>query len=74
MSAWQEYKKKIGTARPWQLLDPSNYVDESLEKERYDICLACPELLNITKQCKQCGCVMSLKTKLRNAVCPLGKW
>ena len=64
----------MGTARPWQLLDPSNYVDENLEKERYDICLSCPELIALTKQCKQCGCVMPLKTKLRNAVCPLGKW
>jgi hypothetical protein len=74
MTPWQEYKKKMGTARPWQLLDPSNYVDENLEKERYDICLSCPELIALTKQCKQCGCVMSLKTKLRNAVCPLDKW
>ena len=74
MSPWQEYKKKMGTARPWQLLDPSYYVDENLEKERYDICLSCPELIALTKQCKQCGCVMPLKTKLRNAVCPLGKW
>ena len=64
----------MGTARPWQLLDPSNYVDENLEKERYDICLSCPELIALTKQCKQCGCVMPLKTKLMNAVCPLGKW
>jgi hypothetical protein len=74
MSAWQDYKSKVGDARPWHLLNSANYADEDLAEKRYDICRECPELIDLTKQCKECGCVMSLKTKLRNAVCPLNKW
>jgi hypothetical protein len=71
---WEEYKKKIGESRPWHLLDAENYVEESIQTERYSVCLECPELISLTKQCKQCGCFMAAKTKLKNATCPLGKW
>ena len=75
MSAWQEYKKKLGDTRPWDILNP-NVEKASLEtaEKRYNICLECPELIQATKQCKQCGCFMSLKTKLATAKCPIGKW
>jgi hypothetical protein len=73
-SPWEEYKKKIGESRPWHLLDPENYVEDSVQIERYSICLDCPELMSLTKQCKQCGCFMAAKTKLKNATCPLSKW
>lgn len=73
-SPWQEYKNKLGDARPWHLLNKANYTDDELGKQRYDICLQCPELIDLTKQCKQCGCVMTLKTKLKSATCPLNKW
>ena len=75
MSAWEEYKKKLGTTRPWDLVNPNvPRVEESVADERMDICLACPELIGLTKQCKQCGCLMVGKVKLRDAVCPIGKW
>jgi hypothetical protein len=73
-NAWEEYKKRIGESRPWHLLDAENYVEESVQIERYSVCLECPELISLTKQCKQCGCFMNIKTKLNNATCPLGKW
>jgi hypothetical protein len=73
-SAWEEYKKKVGETRPWHILNPENYVEDSIQKSRYDICLICPELTQTTKQCKQCGCFMGVKTKLEKAACPLGKW
>jgi hypothetical protein len=41
---------------------------------RLEICLECPELIKVTKQCKQCGCVMPGKVKLLEATCPLNKW
>jgi len=74
MSAYEEYKIKMKAARPWDLLNSDNYADEKISSTRYEICLSCPELINLTKQCKQCGCVMPLKTKLINASCPLSKW
>jgi len=73
-SAWQKYKEKIGNARPWHILNSNNYASEELGRKRFGMCLECPELIQATKQCKQCGCFMPLKTKLEAAVCPLEKW
>ena len=74
MSAWQEYKKKVGTTRPWDALNPANYASEEESKNRWSICEECPRLLKTTSQCKECGCFMKIKVKLKEAVCPLGKW
>ena len=75
MTAWAEYKKKLGETRPWDLLNPNApRVDHAKAQERMDICATCPELIGITKQCKQCGCFMPGKVKLEAANCPLGKW
>jgi len=41
--------------------------------ERWIICQACPELTS-GNRCRQCGCFMKLKTKLKAAKCPLDKW
>lgn len=74
-SAWQKYKEKLGETRPWDLLNPATeYVDSAIAEQRYDICLSCPQLLKSTKQCKECGCFMLIKTKMQDAECPLGKW
>jgi len=75
MSKWNEWKKSLGDSRPWHLLDPSRIIeDESIIKKRLDICLSCEHLINLTKQCKMCGCIMTQKTKLAAAECPIQKW
>jgi hypothetical protein len=75
MSAWTEYKKRLGDTRPWDLINPNvPRAEDPVANDRMDICLACPELIGLTKQCKQCGCLMVGKVKLRDAVCPIGKW
>ena len=75
MSAWKEWKKNLGETRPWDMVNPNTeYADDATANARFDICLKCPELLKITKQCKKCGCLMHLKTKLAKAECPIGKW
>lgn len=73
MSAWQEYKKRIGNTRPWDIVTQPK-VDQDLSEKRLSTCLECPELIQATKQCKQCGCFMSMKVRLEKAACPLGKW
>lgn len=74
-SKWKAYKEKIGETRPWDILNPNTeYVPEEEANRRYDICNSCPELIDLTKQCKQCGCFMAMKTKLSKASCPLKKW
>lgn len=73
-SRWQKYKEKNGVT-PLDLLNPkTKKIEATGAKERMDICRACPELIQITTQCKQCGCFMELKTKLEAATCPMGKW
>lgn len=76
-SPWEQYKNRIVSSdvKPWDFLDPNTeYAEKDVAKARYDICLSCPELINITRQCKQCGCFMVAKTKLKHADCPLNKW
>ncbi len=75
MSKWDEWKKAQGETRPWHLLDSSKYLDDQkVADKRLEICRACPELIQLTTQCKKCGCFMAAKTKLEAAKCPLGKW
>ena len=75
MSAYQEWKKKLGETRPWDVINPNiKHVSEDVANGRFAICETCPSLLKVTSQCKECGCFMKLKTKLPAAVCPLGKW
>jgi len=75
LSPWQQWKENLGDTRPWDLIDPRTpLVKEEVSDERLAICVECPELIQLTKQCKKCGCFMLGKTKLEKATCPLGKW
>lgn len=75
MSKWSEWKKNQGDVRPWDIINPTvKKTNEELAVERLEICKACPELIQLTTQCKKCGCFMNLKTKIEAATCPLGKW
>lgn len=74
LSAWEQYKEKNGVT-PLDMLNPkTKRSDEELYKYRIDICMTCPELIQLTTQCKKCGCFMNFKTKLLEASCPIGKW
>jgi hypothetical protein len=75
MSAWSEYKKRLGTTRPWDVFNPNaQTTTEEEASARYAVCLECPELVGLTKQCKKCGCFMAIKVKFKDASCPLDKW
>lgn len=75
MSAWEEYKKKVGSTRPWDILSTNvERATDGEESTRYSLCQECPEFIKLTSQCKQCGCVMKMKVKLKHAACPIGKW
>lgn len=75
MSKWEEWKASLGETRPWHLLDHTKTVDDNkISEQRLEICKGCPELIQLTSQCKKCGCFMPAKTKLDAAKCPLGKW
>lgn len=73
-SRWQEYKEKNGVT-PLDLLNPMTmHAEEEVSNARMSICKSCPELIKLTSQCKKCGCIMKLKTKILAAQCPLQKW
>lgn len=75
LTPYQQWKKNLGTTRPWDLLNPkTEYVEEEEASKRMDICKSCPFLIKATNQCKKCGCIMHLKTKLKGAECPVGNW
>lgn len=66
---------RVSGVSPMDLVNPkTEWADEEKSLARYEICKACPELIKLTKQCKKCGCLMHLKTKLELATCPIGKW
>lgn len=44
-----------------------------LQQARMSICEGCSELTTFNR-CQQCGCFMTVKTRLRGAHCPLDKW
>ena len=74
-SPWQEYKEKLGTTRPWDLLRPeAPRTSTEEESHRRSICEECPRFLKATKQCLECGCFINLKIKLKDSTCPLKKW
>jgi len=53
--------------------DTSDYDTTSALAKRIEICKSCPEL-NSLNFCKQCGCYMPLKVRIKSSECPLKKW
>ena len=72
-NAWEEYKAKYNVT-PIDLLNKNNYIEKIESDKRMQTCLGCEHLIKLTHQCKKCGCLMNLKTKLKDATCPIGKW
>ena len=59
---------------PIDLLSSNNYTNKETRNSRFDICKSCDRLFAPTRTCKECGCFMAMKTWLKMAECPLGKW
>jgi hypothetical protein len=73
--SFEEWQKNLGDTRPWDLWDTNvPRASDLLAYNRISICHDCPEFIKLTTQCKKCGCVMKMKTKLEPAECPLHKW
>jgi hypothetical protein len=57
------------------LFDPTKpRSEQELIEARLDICKTCPFLSRNMTRCTKCGCFMKLKTTLKDATCPIGKW
>lgn len=77
MSKWDLWKQKNpgDSVRPWDLINPKiKEVSDEVYLERLKACNDCDRFIKMTKQCKECGCIMTGKAKLPHAYCPLSKW
>jgi hypothetical protein len=67
--------KDNGDVEFLDLFDPRQpRSDKDLKEERLAICMECPALNKNLMKCTKCGCFMQLKSTLRQATCPVGKW
>lgn len=44
------------------------------QNKRLEVCSGCPHFIKDDKRCNECGCFMKIKSHLKSAKCPLGKW
>lgn len=47
---------------------------KELRDKRFEICKSCDFFNKSSTACSMCGCIMSIKTNLPDAKCPIGKW
>ena len=67
--------KDNGDVEFTDLFDPSQpRSDKELIESRLKICNGCEWFHKRLHKCRKCGCYMKLKTTLRQAKCPIGKW
>ncbi len=61
--------------RPWDMFNKNmKRVPSQVAIDRLTICQSCEFFRSSIKQCTQCGCIMTQKTKLADASCPVHKW
>lgn len=47
---------------------------EEIRSSRLDTCANCEHLINITRQCSKCLCIVDAKIMGKKNKCPIGKW
>lgn len=76
---WHTIKQNI-PLKVWRILKGFfNYVfkrNKDISEERQKICNRCNQILNVDNEkfCGICGCMISLKTTVKEEVCPIKKW
>lgn len=48
------------------------FTTKEIQNKRYSICRNCDS--NNFGVCVQCGCILKLKIRLKDAMCPIGNW
>lgn len=61
-------------ANPLDIFNKDNHTTKEERDRRYEICKGCEFLFMPSRTCKKCYCFMPLKTLLKEAYCPIGKW
>jgi hypothetical protein len=67
-------KKNVGSflESVGKIVHDPELVEPQISKQRLDVCNNCEKFSNGI--CKECGCIMAIKTKFKVMVCPLEKW
>lgn len=62
----------------WNVLKNKIIESEKTTQDRRAICQNCEhrkeQTITTVEYCGKCGCIISAKTKIKNAKCPIGKW
>ena len=76
MQTWtvREFTEEEKKAKPSILPSLNVFASDSQRLERLSICEDCDTYKASTRQCKECGCFMKVKTRIPSSQCPLGKW
>lgn len=55
---------------------PKVFAAKDVSEARLAICSTCPDKKEAwgADVCGKCGCLLSAKSKLEHAACPVGKW
>jgi predicted Zn-ribbon and HTH transcriptional regulator len=72
MSFAQTLKNRLQEVK--QHVEKDLLAEESVVVIRLKTCDECPRLYRPTQQCKECGCFVKAKSRIKNSECPLGKW
>lgn len=48
--------------------------EPEIAHDRIEICNSCEFLIEVTRNCKKCGCFVDGKTKIAASKCPVNKW
>jgi hypothetical protein len=48
--------------------------DKTTYYARLQVCSQCDSLQKPIYRCKECGCIMPAKAKIKSSICPLNKW
>lgn len=66
-------KTAVATVKSVAAGNPLN-APQDLIDNRKNICNSCPAFNKTQNRCTKCGCNMAMKTYIKAASCPLGKW
>lgn len=72
MSFAEKLKNRITEVK--EKVEKDFIAEESVVVIRLKTCDECPRLFRPTGQCKECGCFVKAKSRLKTSECPLGKW
>ena len=63
----------VATVKSVATGNPINVSDDEANK-RKNVCNGCQFFNKAQERCTKCGCYMAVKTYLKAATCPIGKW